>query len=379
MKVAKYETSVGALAAWLATKPQAAGYCDLYSFVLAGTIQVSGNVSNGSNVIGGIANTTGILVGMLAGGPGIPAGTTVSSVGSNSVNLSANASGNTNGAALSFGSWLPLTYATSDVDVVVPYASGAVTYSSQQVYFDQINNKAYGHQKIGTDTESWTVRAAPSAQALIGGQPWLSAVRARFLSGALVIVDRAYFDNRAGGLPQGALSLTPLGVVNVFTGMVAEVDLGRTNADITLNSPLERLGIKMPRNLLQPGCRWTLFDNGCTLIAANFAVAGSAAAGTSSNVLSANLASPGGSGTYALGRVVMTSGQNSGVARAVRSWTPGTPASLTLIAPFPFPVAPGDTFTAYPGCDKQFGTCGRFGNTTHFGGFISIPAPETAV
>lgn len=314
MKQAKYETGSGALAAYLAGKPQGAYLCDLYTFALVGSL-------NGGN---------------------------------------------------------PLTYTTADVDVTVPYAS-PVTYSSRQVYFDQLSNKAYGHWKIGLDVDTWQVIAAPSPQALIGGQSWLSALRAGVLDGAIVSVDRAVFDNRGGSIGFSR-SISPLGVVNIFTGRVAEVDLGRSNAVISVNSHLELLGVSMPRNLYQASCRWTLFGAGCTLSAANFAVSGTIAANAAAGVnpISATVSAPGGSGTYAMGRLVMTSGGCAGFSRSIRAWTPGSPASLQVMAPFPFALAAGDTFTAYPGCDKQENTCLAFNNLPHFGGMPFIPAPETA-
>jgi hypothetical protein len=315
MKSAKYEASAGALASFLASKPQAAFLCDLYTFTLVGSLN------------GGV----------------------------------------------------PLTYTTADVDVTVPYAS-TVTFSSKAVYFDQLDNKAYGHWKIGLDVDTWQVIAAPSPQAAIGGQPWLQALRAGVLDGAIVSVDRAVFDNRSGGVMEAPVPLTPLGVVNIFTGRVAEVDLGRSNAVISINSHLELLNVNMPRNLYQAGCRWPLFGAGCTLSAASFAMTGSVAApATATNVVSVHATAPAGSGTYALGRVVMTTGQNAGFARSIRFWVPGSPASFTLLAPFPYALASGDAFTAYPGCDKQLNSCLAFGNTANFGGAPFVPAPETAV
>lgn len=322
MKQVKWETSPGALAAYLASKPQSGAYFDLYTFNLAG------NINGGT----------------------------------------------------------PLVYTTADVDITVPYAS-PVTYTSKDVQFDSFNNKAYGHWKVGLDVDTWQVLATPRmpnpatsfAGSTLGGQFWLSALRAGALDGATVLVDRAYFDNRSGGLPQGGNAMTPLGVVNIFTGRVAEVDIGRSAAIISINSHLELLNVNMPRNLFQAGCRWTLFDSGCTLNAASFAQNGTAAADTSSNILtSSDIATPGGSKTYALGRVVMTSGANEGFARGVRSWVAGSPGTFTLIAPFPFPITAGDSFTAYPGCDKSLGTCNLFSNIANFGGEPYIPVPEAA-
>ena len=241
-------------------------------------------------------------------------------------------------------------------------------------------NKAYGHWKIGLDVDTWQVIVAPAPNATIGGQAWLAALRAGALDGAVVAIDRAFFDNRGAGMPQAPATISPMGVVNVFTGRVAEIDLGRSNAVISINSHLELLGLNMPRNLYQAPCRWTLFDAGCTLAAASFAVSGTVASdqAAGANPIGVTVSAPGGSGTFALGRVTLSSGQNAGFSRGIRSWISGSPASLKLIAPFPFPLASGDAFAAYPGCDKQENTCIGFGNLKNFGGMPFIPAPETA-
>lgn len=317
MKTPWYDSSPGALEAYLATRPRVMVACDLYTFKLVG-------------------------------------GATV------------------------------LHYATGDIDVQIP--SPLTSWSSKGVRFDVSGNKALGHWKVGLDTDTWSVQAMPrisdpvagSYPDLIGGQPFLSAIRAGALSGADVQVDRAFFTSWPT-LP--AAYATPIGIVTIFYGRVAEVTAGRTAAAISINSHLELLGIQMPRNLFQAPCAHTVFQPGCnvsgSLPAASFAVSGTAVSCVG-NTLDATIAAPSGSGTYALGRIAFTSGANNGFSIGVRSWLAGSPALLTLMKPPPFPVANGDTFTAYPGCDKQFATCTLFGNTGNFGGETEIPAPEVA-
>ena len=57
----------------------------------------------------------------------------------------------------------------------------------------------------------------------------------------------------------------------------------------------------------------------------------------------------------------------------------GLPAQLSLVAPFSFPVAIGDAFIVYPGCDKQQSTCAMFGNLANYRGQPYIPVPELSV
>lgn len=275
-----------------------------------------------------------------------------------------------------------LLYATGDVDIAYPGGPG--TFSAHGPAFDQARSKAVAHWKVGFDVDTWQVVIAPrpvdpltgaAYPDTIGALPWLAAARAGALYGAQVDVDRAYLAAWPGW--PLAQPVAPVGVVRIFAGQVGTLDIGRSQCVMTVNSHLVLLGASMPRNLVQASCRHTLFDQGCGLAASAFAVAGVAAAGSTAGLVQAPaLAPPGGSGTYARGRIVMTSGQNQGFARSVRSFMGG---ALTLLSPLPYAPAPGDGFNAYPGCDLTQQTCALFGNFPNFGGYPYVPVPETAV
>ncbi|MDN7456602.1 DUF2163 domain-containing protein [Burkholderia cenocepacia] len=80
-------------------------------------------------------------------------------------------------------------------------------------------------------------------------------------------------------------------------------------------------------------------------------------------------------GYFAYGKVVWTSGQNKGFTSAVKVFSPGV---VTLGLPTPNPIAVGDTYTIYAGCDKQMGTCrDRWNNLVHFRGEPYVPGPDT--
>lgn len=315
MKTPKFETAVGALIALLATRSFV--FCDVYTFLLAG------------------------------GGT-------------------------------------PLRYTTGDTDIA--YNGNTWTHSGPK--FDQTGTRATGHWKIGLDTDTWSCLIAPRPVDLIsgapypdqiGGQPWLAACLAGALDGAVVQVDRCFLPAWPS-MPRAA-AITPTGVVNLFTGRIATVDVGRSAAVIQLNSHLELLDQQMPINVYQAGCRHTLYDAGCGLNAATYASPGSILAGSSPSSLLSALGAPGGSGTFTLGRLTFTTGANATFSRTIRSWSPPSGSIsgvITLLSPLPFPVAAGDQFTAWPGCDKQLGTCGAFGNLPNFGGMPWIPPPETA-
>ena len=109
-------------------------------------------------------------------------------------------------------------------------------------------------QKIGLEVTSLTVTLYPKPTDLLLGEPWLAALRQGQLDGATVTLTRAFMS--APGDTSG-------GGVLMFNGRVAEVEISRTSASITVNAWTELLSIKMPRNVYQSGCGWTLFDQGC--------------------------------------------------------------------------------------------------------------------
>ena len=246
--------------------------------------------------------------------------------------------------------------------------------------FDQDKAKAVAHWKTGLDVDQWQVVIAPRLinpltnapdPDMIGTQPWLAAAQAGALNGAQVQVNRAI---GVAPFPTSG-SFIPVGIVAIFSGRIAEVDVGRSQVVITLRSPLKVLTNPLPRNLWQASCVWTLYDAGCFLNAANFSVNGTVTGGNGTTFLSP-VSAPPGSATYTLGRITMTSGASLGFTRTIRMWTPGT---FTLIAPLPFGFAINDTFTAAAGCNKTYGQCAQFNNQSNFGGCLSIPVPETAV
>lgn len=272
-----------------------------------------------------------------------------------------------------------LTYATSDQSV----AYNGNTWSAAGTLFDTAGSSAKAHWKIGMDVDSWNVALFPRAADpltgaaypdQIGAQPFLAAVRAGALDGATVQIDRAYF---AAWPPYTGRPMAPTGVITVFAGIVAEGDGGRDGNSLVINSHMERFGNPLPRNLYQASCRFTLFDTQCGLIAGTYAVKGTMTTSATGSSLPIAVAAPGGSGTYTLGRLAFTSGQNAGITRMIRQWTAGV--SLNLMSPFPYAIATGDAYTLWPGCDKTMATCTAFGNLPAFGGMPFIPAPEAAV
>ena len=74
--------------------------------------------------------------------------------------------------------------------------------------------------------------------------------------------------------------------------------------------------------------------------------------------------------------MTFTSGRNAGVTRTIRTNEGG---AITVVMPFYYPPAAGDSFEVLPACDKSVNCCKvRFNNLAHFRGYPFIPVPETA-
>lgn len=264
------------------------------------------------------------------------------------------------------------------------------------MWFDGINwppslmgeqsDGAIGHWKTGLDSDSWSLAFFPrqtdpvtgaAFPDKIGGVPWIQAARSGALDNADVIVSTAYFSEMPSG-PLPLAGVSPVGTLITARGTVGTVDCSDLAAYIQVTDYRTILSQMMPRNLYQGSCRHRLYDSRCTLDAAAFTEAGTVLTATAGTTITATaaIAAPGGSATYTLGLLTMTSGLNDGFKRMVVSWDGA--AAFQLLNPFPFPVAAADTFTVAAGCDKSLASCQLFGNELNFGGEPFIPVPETA-
>jgi hypothetical protein len=257
-------------------------------------------------------------------------------------------------------------------------------FDGSSLLINSEDNPSTASWKLGLDVSNWTVAVMPRTKDPITGElfpdkigsvPWTSAARRGYLDGAKFLVERAYFASTPT-YPIPVSGAPAVGKITVFLGSVATVDISEMKVILTANDYRELLDTNMPRNVYQSGCRRKLFDAGCTLNSAsyinNMTITGTS---TRSTLVSGNTV-PSGSGSFTLGRVVFTSGSNTGFQRTVLNWSPG---SFTLQNPLPYAPSVGDTFQAYPGCDKTLDDCEAFNNLLNFGGEPYIPAAELAV
>lgn len=163
----------------------------------------------------------------------------------------------------------------------------------------------------------------------------------------------------------------------LFEGWVTGgVSLNAGSLTLSVGSILDRLQQKFPKLIYSEFCQHRLFDARCSLVKGDYEATGTAGAGSDASIIySAVFAfSAYAEGYWMRGEVKMTSGNNDLVSRSVIEHGDGY---VRLINPFPESLAVGDTFSAWPGCDKKGETCvSKFDNHANFFGFEYIPKPE---
>jgi uncharacterized phage protein (TIGR02218 family) len=243
-------------------------------------------------------------------------------------------------------------YTDADFDLVL----NGFTFSSTGPIFTRTSVRS----SLGIQVDQMSVTIAADDTMLLGGVPWLRALRTGVLDGGRLVLDRFLSDSWT--------NLT-VGTVKWFAGRIAGIDVGRSSAQVGVNSDTELLNVQFPINVYQPPCRWTLFGAGCTLSRAAFTVGSTVASGSTRQTLNCGLAQA--EGYFDLGILQFTSGPNSGAWRMVRSYTAG---QIVLSVPLINAPTIGDAFTISPGCDKQQSTCTvKFNNLPNFGGQPYIP------
>jgi len=226
--------------------------------------------------------------------------------------------------------------------------------------------RSHIEETLGLDVSSLDLEIAASQTDTINGVPVLQLIANGTFDGATLRIDRLFMDS----------SGSQIGTVLRFSGIVGEVDqVDRTSAKLTVNALVQLLTQQLPNIILQPSCTNTLFDARCTLSKSSFANGLSVQAGSTTNKIISLSGQP--DGFFDNGQIVFTSGANNGLTKAVKSYFA---RQFFFNSPLPFAPNAGDSFIAYPGCDKTQSTCtGKFNNLGNFEGFPYVPVPETAI
>lgn len=215
---------------------------------------------------------------------------------------------------------------------------------------------------LGVEVDTLELKINPHPEDLVNSASFLSVCASGLMDGAFLTMRRAFFDDNGQSL----------GSYINFSGRIADMNMTRSEVNMTINSDLELLNVQLPRNLYQTTCLHTLYDSDCGLNRATFGV-GATVSSSTKNIVGCGLTNP--SGYFDLGYVLWSTGALAGIRRTIKSYIPGV---VTLLNPLPVAPLSGDTFTAYPGCDKSQSTCtNKFSNVINFRGFPYVPVPET--
>jgi uncharacterized phage protein (TIGR02218 family) len=259
----------------------------------------------------------------------------------------------------------------TDLDFDIHY--NGVVWKSSALRIDGLRRKTATGLEV--DEQSVTILAQPTDT--LFGANFLAGAETGLLDGCLITRFRAIWAVVTGNLLNDVINNAPLQVWTMFTGFASKIEKGGvTRVEMKVKSPLVKLEVDMPRNFYQPGCLWTLFDQGCTLDKNAFAVNGSVGAAPTSTAIpvAGGVPNPTAADTfenYQQGRILFTSGVNNGLLTLINA---NDSANLYLAYPLNALPAIGDTFTYWPGCSKSFNTCDvKFGNKANFRGFDKVP------
>lgn len=219
-----------------------------------------------------------------------------------------------------------------------------------------------GRSSVGLEVSTRTLDIVPPADGTINGTPFLAAVTRGALDGATVSVYK---------LVMPSYGDTSLGLVERFSGRIADVDVSGASISATAKSEVELLNAPVPRNSFQSNCLNTLYDTACGITKSSRYITGviSSPQLTSVAITSAT--------DLTLGVIRFESGVNAGVTRSIRAHVGGL---VYFAVPLVSISTAGDTFIAWPGCSKPLDVCvSKFNNRANYRGFPFIPVPETAL
>lgn len=259
----------------------------------------------------------------------------------------------------------------TDLDVNVLYNNHLWTANSLR--FEGLQRKV----GVGLTVDEQTLKVWAAPTDTLFGSVFLPGAEQGLLDGATVVRYRAIWHFNTGNVAADILDQQPLAIWPMFTGYTATITKGgSSHVEMKVKSALTKLNVNMPRNYYQPGCLWTLFDAGCTLVKATFATSAAVGAGPGLTVIPVAGGIVGFIGTdgnplFAQGRLLFTSGVNNGLQVLIDN---NDANNLYLAYALDLAPTTSDTMTLYPGCSKTFSTCEtKFNNAANFRGFDKVP------
>lgn len=164
-----------------------------------------------------------------------------------------------------------------------------------------------------------------------------------------------------------------MGELILKKGKFGEVEIHNEDFMVELRSLTESLTTSSICDIYSPQCRAIFGDAKCGINLASITVSGTITSVTDSTHYTTS-----GLGSYSndyfnYGLITFTSGANVGMSNEVKDFTQSS-GIVTTYLPYPYSVSVGDTFTIYPGCDRDYTTCStRYNNIVNFRGEPFLP------
>jgi uncharacterized phage protein (TIGR02218 family) len=163
----------------------------------------------------------------------------------------------------------------------------------------------------------------------------------------------------------------------LFEGWITQgITYNKGICKITVGSLLDKLNEKFPKFIYSEYCNHQLFSSYCGLVKDDYKESSSAGSSSTQVKIYSDIFafSAHAEGYWSKGEIKMTSGDNEDITRSIFKHGDGY---VELLISFPETAIVGETFNAWPGCDKSGQTCDeKFSNYENFLGFESIPQPE---
>ena len=171
---------------------------------------------------------------------------------------------------------LILTYTDADTPIVL----NGYTYLASSILISGLKFKC----TAGLEVDQQQITISAKSTDTVGGVPLLQALAQGVFDGCEIQRERVFLNS---WLPNDTQN--PVGSVVLFKGRIGSIDnIGRTTAQITVNSDLVLLDLKMPRNVYSPACQHVLYDSGCGLVKSAFATNGTVGSGSSETLINTN-------------------------------------------------------------------------------------------
>jgi uncharacterized phage protein (TIGR02218 family) len=254
-----------------------------------------------------------------------------------------------------------------DVDVVF----GANTYYSGRV----IPTRDRVRARLGLYVDQLEMEVGHGGTALFGSTTvtWSQAALVGAIDGASVKLYRAFFDS----------SGTLVDAVLLFGGNVGEVQPKSAVVSLTVESPVAKLRANWPKAVIQPGCRWNLYDAGCGLTRpttwdAETTVTLAPPAPLGFVAISGHGTETGFAGGYLKVTAPSSSPLYGQTRSIVKAYNSSGNLTIQVAPPFSITVPAGLTVQIVKGCDKAAATCETtFSNLARFGGLPLVPPDST--